>query len=105
MVRNPKDNAVSYYHHHRISTFLGNYSGSWDEFVDLFAKGYLVYGPWLDHVRGFWELKQRIPDSVLFVSYEELKVVCLHFKAKQQIFYINLIFSCKGFETNDWHYL
>ncbi|XP_075591880.1 sulfotransferase 1B1 [Dermatophagoides farinae] len=74
VVRNPKDNAVSYYHHHRMSTFLGNYSGTWDDFVELFARGDLVYGSWIDHVRGFWELKQQDPDSVLFVSYEELKV-------------------------------
>lgn len=60
-----------------MSTFLGNYSGTWDDFVELFARGDLVYGSWIDHVRGFWELKRQDPDSVLFVSYEELKVVCI----------------------------
>ena len=43
VVRNPKDNAVSYYHHHRMSTFLGNFKGSWDEFLYLYMKGYRKY--------------------------------------------------------------
>lgn len=75
MVRNPKDNAVSYFHHHRMSTFLGNYKGSFANFLQLFAKGHLVYGDWFDHVAGYWELFQRRPDQVLFISYEELKTV------------------------------
>lgn len=78
MVRNPKDNAVSYYHHHQMSTFLGNYTGTWEQFIQLFAKGQLVYGDWFEHVRGFWEMKKNNPQSVLFVSYEELKVVSMH---------------------------
>ena len=75
MVRNPKDNAVSYYHHHRMSTFLGKYNGTWNNFVQLFAKGQLVYGDWFEHVRGYWELAQQCPEQVLFISYEELKIV------------------------------
>ena len=58
-----------------MSTFLGNYSGSWSNFLQLFAKGHLVYGDWYDHVAGYWELAQQHPDQVLFISYEELKIV------------------------------
>lgn len=58
-----------------MSTFLGNYKGSFANFLQLFAKGHLVYGDWLDHVAGYWELYNRRPDQVLFISYEELKTV------------------------------
>ncbi|XP_076314132.1 sulfotransferase 1B1-like [Tachypleus tridentatus] len=74
VVRNPKDNAVSYYHHHRMSTFLGNYRGPWDEFLTLFLKGHLVYGSWFDHVLTYWKFHLDHPDKVLFISYEELKI-------------------------------
>ncbi|KAJ6218099.1 hypothetical protein RDWZM_009256 [Blomia tropicalis] len=74
VVRNPKDNAVSYYHHHRMSTFLGNYSGSWSNFAQLFIKGHLVYGDWFDHVAGYWQMARNNSDRVLFISYEELKI-------------------------------
>ena len=58
-----------------MSSFLGNYSGTWQNFVSLFEKGHLVYGDWYDHVAGFWHLARTHPDRVLFVSYEELKIV------------------------------
>ncbi|XP_035217588.1 sulfotransferase family cytosolic 1B member 1-like [Stegodyphus dumicola] len=74
VVRNPKDNAVSYYHHHRMSTFLGNYKGSWDDFLHLFMKGYLVYGSWFDHVLPYWRFCQEHPDRMLFISFEQLKL-------------------------------
>ncbi|CAL1271670.1 unnamed protein product [Larinioides sclopetarius] len=74
VVRNPKDNAVSYYHHHRMSTFLGNYKGSWDDFLYLFMKGYLVYGSWFDHVLPYWRFQQEHPDRMLFISFEDLKL-------------------------------
>ncbi|XP_076365592.1 sulfotransferase 1B1-like isoform X2 [Tachypleus tridentatus] len=74
VMRNPKDNAVSCYHHHQISTFLGNYTGSWNDFLTLFLQGHLVYGSWFDHVLSYWKYHQQHPDKVLFISYEELKV-------------------------------
>lgn len=58
-----------------MSTFLGKYNGSWNNFARLFADGHLVYGDWFEHVRGYWELAREFPEQVLFISYEELKVV------------------------------
>lgn len=74
VIRNPKDNAVSYYHHHRMSTFLGNYKGKWDDFLELFIKGHLVYGDWFQHIKGYWDLAQQYPNRILFISYEEMKI-------------------------------
>ncbi|XP_054154337.1 sulfotransferase 1B1-like [Oppia nitens] len=73
VMRNPKDNAVSYYHHHRISTYLGNYRGPWNTFVDLFANGHLAHGDWFEHIKGYRQLSIQYPNRVLFISYEELK--------------------------------
>ena len=58
-----------------MSSFLGKYSETWSNFVQLFAKGHLVYGDWFDHIAGYWELARKHPDNVLFISYEEMKVV------------------------------
>lgn len=74
VVRNPKDNAVSYYHHHKMSTFLGNFKGSWDEFLNHYMSGHVVYGSWFDHVLPYWKFHLEHPDRVMFVSFEELKI-------------------------------
>ena len=38
--RNPKDTLVSFYHHHRISKFLGMQTlNSWHEFYAMFMAG------------------------------------------------------------------
>ncbi|XP_022245995.1 sulfotransferase family cytosolic 1B member 1-like isoform X2 [Limulus polyphemus] len=58
----------------KISTSLGNYTGSWDDFLTLFLKGHLVYGSWFDHVLSYWKFHQQHPEKVLFISYEELKM-------------------------------
>lgn len=74
VVRNPKDNAVSYYHHHKISTFLGNYKGTWDEFLRNYMEGHVVYGSWFEHVLPYWQFHLKHPEKVMVVSFEELKI-------------------------------
>lgn len=37
--RNPKDNAVSYFYHHKIAQFLGPYTGSFNDFMTLYTRG------------------------------------------------------------------
>ncbi|GIX72807.1 hypothetical protein CDAR_72211 [Caerostris darwini] len=74
VMRNPKDTAVSYYHHHKMSTFLGNTSAAWDKFLEHFMAGHLVYGSWFDHVLSYWEFCKQHPSNVFFLSYEELKL-------------------------------
>lgn len=74
IIRNPKDNAVSYYHHHRMSTYLGNFKGTWEEFLAHYLRGHMVYGSWFDHVIPYWKFSREHPDKMLFISFEELKM-------------------------------
>jgi hypothetical protein len=40
VARNPKDNAVSFYHHHRMARFLGVQKNlTWDQFFALYVTG------------------------------------------------------------------
>nr|CAD7402045.1 unnamed protein product [Timema poppensis] len=66
--RNPKDAAVSYYHHHRL---WNGYVGSFEEFMEAFLEDALVYSPFWDHVLDYWE--KRDEHNVLFNSYEGMK--------------------------------
>ena len=71
IVRNPKDVAVSYYHHMR-GFKIDAFSGSWEEFFDLFLAGRISFGSWFDHVLGWWKYKDA--ENVLFLKYEDMKL-------------------------------
>lgn len=69
VARNPKDTLVSFYHFHRIASFLPDPS-SFEDFVDEFLEGTGFYGSWFDHVKGWLGLQKDL--NLLFVTYEEL---------------------------------
>ena len=70
VVRNPKDIAVSMYHHVKgIEMF--QYSGTWDHFFQLFISGNVECGLWFDHVLEWW--KHRDAENILFLKYEDMK--------------------------------
>ena len=56
VMRNPKDVAVSYYHHMKHVTRF-NYTSEFDVYFESFIKGNVFYGFWFDHV--FEWTKQR----------------------------------------------
>lgn len=79
VVRDPKDVLVSCWH------FIGNIRGeelqpiSLAEAFEQFARGASPYGPYWDHVMGYWEASLECPDRILFLSYEDLKEdPCFH---------------------------
>ncbi|XP_036434862.1 cytosolic sulfotransferase 3-like [Colossoma macropomum] len=57
VARNAKDNAVSYYHFDRMN-MIAPEPGDWNTYLQRFMDGRTMYGPWYDHVRGYWEKKQ-----------------------------------------------
>lgn len=67
VVRNGKDVAVSFYHFYK-SHF--RYRGSLSDFFARFMRGWVVYGSWFGHVRGWW--RHRDDPRVLFLKYEDL---------------------------------
>jgi len=70
VVRNPKDIAVSMYHHVKgIEMF--QYSGTWHHFFQLFISGNVECGLWFDHVLEWW--KHRDAENILFLKYEDMK--------------------------------
>ena len=69
VARNPKDVAVSNYHHDRSKS---GYDGTWDEHFSLFMQGQVMYGSYFDHVLLWWQANQKAA-NILFLTYEAMK--------------------------------
>uniref|UniRef100_A0A452V4W1 Sulfotransferase n=1 Tax=Ursus maritimus TaxID=29073 RepID=A0A452V4W1_URSMA len=68
--RNAKDCMVSYYHFQRMNQILPD-PGTWEEYFETFISGKVAWGSWYDHVKGWWDIKDRY--QVLFLFYEDIK--------------------------------
>jgi len=66
--RDPRDVCVSLYNH---SIKLDGYTGSFDQFVDLFLDDVYPWGPYWLNILSYWE--HRNSPNLLFLTYEELK--------------------------------
>ena len=71
VLRNPKDTLVSYYRFYQMTTSLGNFPGTWDEFFELYKEKRTVFDDVFDHHVGWWKVRDE--DNVLVVRYEEMK--------------------------------
>lgn len=68
--RQPKDVAVSYFHHH---TIFDHYSGGMEDYVNSFVNDFLLWGPYYRHISGGIELNE-LKDNVLLTKYEDMKM-------------------------------
>ncbi|XP_030063593.1 sulfotransferase 1 family member D1 isoform X2 [Microcaecilia unicolor] len=70
LARNARDAATSYYHFDHIAK-LHPEPGSWDQYLQRFMSGNVGWGSWYDHVKGFWEEKDK--HDMLYLFYEDIK--------------------------------
>ncbi|XP_059146826.1 sulfotransferase 6B1-like [Physella acuta] len=72
--RNPKDTAVSYYHHHLSLPQLYHYDGRFQSWFPLYIDGQVDYGSYFDYYL-YWDhvIKSSRDHPILVVSYEDMK--------------------------------
>ncbi|XP_071395806.1 sulfotransferase 1C2 [Centroberyx affinis] len=70
VARNAKDNMVSYYHFDRMNMTQPE-PGPWDGYIHKFMRGELAWGSWYDHVKGYWEEREK--KNILYLFYEDMK--------------------------------
>ncbi|TYG75645.1 hypothetical protein ES288_D03G048500v1 [Gossypium darwinii] len=71
--RDPKDVLVSKWHFANKLRPKGVPPLSLEEAFDLFCKGVSHYGPFWDHVLGYWKASLESPKKVLCLKYEDVK--------------------------------
>ena len=71
-LRNVKDVLVSYYECYKILDGWGDFSGTWDEFFEMFVSNNIAYGNYFDWVREYWQAA-KTNDKILIIKYEDLK--------------------------------
>ncbi|XP_036414715.1 sulfotransferase family 2, cytosolic sulfotransferase 3 isoform X2 [Colossoma macropomum] len=69
IARNPKDVLVSSFYFHQMASFLDD-PGTFEEFMDKFLAGQVLFGKWTDHVKS-WR-NTDLGDRILYITYEEL---------------------------------
>lgn len=52
---------------------MSTVQSSMEEFIDYCCRGIEAYGPFWDHLLGYWKASLERPEKVLFLKYEDLK--------------------------------
>ncbi|XP_070495897.1 sulfotransferase 1B1-like [Chironomus tepperi] len=68
VTRNPKDTAVSWYHHHK---HMHGYQGSKEDYIQAFVKDLMMYSPMNEHITEFWKIRNE--PNILFLFFEDMK--------------------------------
>ncbi|XP_049439487.1 sulfotransferase family 2, cytosolic sulfotransferase 3 isoform X2 [Epinephelus fuscoguttatus] len=69
VMRNPKDILVSSFYFHQMAEFLED-PGTFDEFIEKFLEGKVLFGKWTDHVKGWKDTD--LGDRIMYITYEEM---------------------------------
>nr|GMD75414.1 cytosolic sulfotransferase 12-like [Ipomoea batatas] len=75
LCRNQKDTVVSLWHFmDKVrGKLLGLGTMGFPEAFDKYCRGESLYGPFWDHLLGYWKESSENPRKVLFLKYEEIK--------------------------------
>ncbi|KAA8533494.1 hypothetical protein F0562_031072 [Nyssa sinensis] len=73
VLRNPKDVFVSSWYHMKKLRLKELPPLSLEEGVDMYCKGVYHFGPYWDHVLGYWNASLESPNKVLILTYEDMK--------------------------------
>ncbi|XP_023878590.1 flavonol sulfotransferase-like [Quercus suber] len=92
--RDPKDTFVSLWQFARNANLKGvdsstNEVAELEKAFELFCDGVTVYGPYWDHVLGYWKASLESPERILFLKFEDLK--------KEALFYVKKIAEFMGY--------
>lgn len=68
VARNPKDAAVSWYHHFKN---VHGYEGSFNNLMDCYLRGENVYGSYFQHLDEYLRLA-KVVKNLLIITYEDL---------------------------------
>ncbi|KAK6925142.1 Sulfotransferase domain [Dillenia turbinata] len=71
--RNPKDVFVSQYLFAQKLRPQMLPPVTMEEAFELFCRGVSEYGPFFDHVLGYWKASLEFPERILFLKFEEMK--------------------------------
>ncbi|KAI5646173.1 sulfotransferase domain-containing protein [Phthorimaea operculella] len=69
VARDPRDAAVSFYHHNRLFSFHG-YNGDFKTYWNFFLNDLIYYTPYFGNLKEAWECRNH--PNMLFLFYEEL---------------------------------
>ncbi|XP_073127414.1 cytosolic sulfotransferase 15-like [Henckelia pumila] len=89
--RNPLDQVISLWHFMINMIGIGRFVPL-DEFLETYCQGMHVYGPFWEHVLGYWNAHLKSPEKVLFLKYEDLKKD-INFSMKKIAEFIGFPFS------------
>lgn len=87
--REPKDAFVSTWHYTRKLPHGVEEPMSLEDAFELFCNGVSDFGPYWDHVLGFWKASLERPEKILFLKYEELM--------KKTVFYVKRTAEFMGY--------
>ncbi|KAL7618942.1 hypothetical protein Lser_V15G03545 [Lactuca serriola] len=74
LCRNPKDVLVSWFHFANKLKDKSRTPMTIGEMLDVYAKGFMPYGPYWDHVIEYYKASSEDPTKVLFLTYEDMKI-------------------------------
>ncbi|KAK3601961.1 hypothetical protein CHS0354_030680 [Potamilus streckersoni] len=71
ILRNPKDVAVSFYHHHSGIVNVYHYEGKWENYLSLFNNGKVDWGSFYDYLHAWEKAIHDNPTHPIHVLYYE----------------------------------